>query len=103
MTHRATLIASMALAGCAMSPQYMAQQSNWDVCRFTMGGPHSVVAQQESARRGLDCRPYYGPITAQGQAQNAATQSFIQSTQPPQPLRCTSTAMGGGVTNTTCR
>jgi hypothetical protein len=91
------------LAGCAATPQQMAQQSNFDVCRFTMGGPHSAVAQNEAARRGLDCTPLYPAIAAQMQAQNAATANMLRALQPrpapsfPQPISCSSYRLGNRV------
>lgn len=78
------LIPLALLAGCAATPQQMAQQSNWDVCRFTMGGPHAQVAEYERQRRSLDCTPLYPAIAAQAQAQNAAVANFLRATQPQQ-------------------
>jgi hypothetical protein len=101
------LIPALLVAGCAATPQQMAQQSNWDVCRFTMGGPHSQVAQHEAQRRGLDCTPLYPAIAAQMQAQNAATANFIRSINPPpaqfpRQTNCTSYRIGNTV-QTDCR
>jgi hypothetical protein len=94
------------LAACAVTPQDMAQRSNWDVCRFTMGGPWSQTAQYEAQRRSLDCSPYYGPINAQMQRENAATSEYLQSLQrrrppPPQTINCQSYRVGNSV-QTTC-
>lgn len=100
-----TVFGAIALSGCAASPQFMAQQSNWDVCRFTMGGPHSGLAQSEAQRRGLNCASMYSAISAQNQAQTAATANLIRSMQPPpaqQPLSCTSRQVGNNV-QTDCR
>jgi hypothetical protein len=104
---RYTLIAAAMLAGCAATPQQMAQQSNWDVCRFTMGGPHSQVAQNEASRRGLDCAPLYPAIAAKMQAENAAIANFQRSINPPPaPLprqtNCTSYRVGNTI-QTDCR
>lgn len=76
-------LAAVLLAGCAATPEQMAQRSNWDVCRFTMGGPHAKVAESEAQRRGLDCQPLYPAISAQLQNQNAATANFLRSIKPP--------------------
>jgi hypothetical protein len=103
----ALFAAVAALAGCAATPQQMAQQSNWDVCRFTMGGPHSQVAEYERQRRGLDCTPYYPSIAAKLQAENAAVANYLRATQPPpaalppQQVNCTSRNVGGTV-QTSC-
>ncbi len=97
-----------ALSGCAMSPQSMAGESNFVVCRFTMGGPHSQVAQQEAQRRALDCAPLYGAIAAQNQAQNAATNNLVNALNPPaqvvpaQPRSCRSYRVGNDI-RTDCR
>jgi hypothetical protein len=102
------IIGVAALAGCAASPQQMAQRSDWDVCRFTMGGPSSSIAEQERQRRGLDCRPLYPAIAAHMQAQNAATANLIRSMTPPPPAQpagpvsCTSYRVGNQV-QTDCR
>ena len=105
------LLATLTLAGCAFSPEHMATRSNWDVCRFTMGGPHANVAQDEAQRRGLDCQPLYPAIAAQSQNQNAATANFINALNPPKPApvyrpaqqtHCTSTRSGDTV-QTHCR
>lgn len=102
----ATLTCAL-LAGCAFTPQQMARQSNYDVCRFTMGGPHSAVADAEARRRGLDCSSMYGAIAAQEQARNAATANFLRSINPPPrpapaPINCTSYRIGNTV-QTDCR
>jgi hypothetical protein len=103
----AILTAAALLAGCAATPQQMAQQSNYDVCRFTMGGPHSAVADAEARRRGLDCASMYGAISAQEGARNAATANFLRSINPPPrqqsaPLNCTSYRMGNSI-ETSCQ
>lgn len=54
---RAFAVSLVLLAGCASSPEYVARQSNWDVCRLTMGGPHSGAAEAEARARNLDCKP----------------------------------------------
>lgn len=99
---RLAILSAAVLAGCAATPQQMAQQSNYDVCRFTMGGPHSAVAEAEARRRGLDCSSMYGSIAAQEQARNAATANFLRSINPPPrpmpaPLNCTSYRQGNTV------
>jgi hypothetical protein len=101
---RSALFFLVILAGCASTPEQMAQQSNFDVCRFTTGGPHSAVADQEARRRGLDCQPYYPAIMQQQANQNAATQNLIRSMQQPvyqMPIRpsvnCTSYRAGNTV------
>jgi hypothetical protein len=95
-------LVSLALAGCAASPQHMAAQSNFDVCRFSMGGPHAAVADAEARSRGLDCTPYYPAINQRQANQNAATQNFIRSMQQPAPamrppVNCTSYRIGNTV------
>lgn len=100
------LLIPVLLAGCAATPQEMARQSNWDVCRFTMGGPHSQVAQNEAARRRLDCAPMYPAIAAKLQAENAAIANFQRTLNPPPVYRptvnCTSYRAGNTV-QTDCR
>lgn len=100
------LLPGLVLAGCAATPEQMAQRSNWDVCRFTMGGPHSLVAQHEAQRRGLDCAPLYPAIAAKLQAENAATANLINALQRPsppprQPISCSSHRAGNSV-HTNC-
>jgi hypothetical protein len=91
------------LAACAATPQQMAEQSNWDVCRYTMGGPHSRMAEAERQRRGLDCAPFYPAINAQLQRQNDAINQYRQSLQPapmappPRPTSCRSYRVGNQV------
>lgn len=104
---RLVALSVLVLSGCAASPEQMAGQSNYDVCRFTTGGPHAAVADAEARRRGLDCQPFYPAIMQQKAAQNAATQSWIRSTQQPvyqmpQPVNCTSYRIGNTV-QTQCR
>lgn len=103
---RLAILTAAVLAGCAATPQQMAQESNWNVCRFTMGGPHSQVAQQEAQRRGLDCTPLYPAIAAKLQAENAAVANFQRAINPPmQPFprqtNCTSYRMGNTI-QTSC-
>jgi hypothetical protein len=99
---RLALFSLVFLSGCAITPQQMAGRSNFDVCRFTMGGPHSAVADAEARQRGLDCQPYYGAIQQQQANQNAATQNYLRALQQPapamqRPLNCTSTRIGNTV------
>ena len=98
------ILAPLLLAGCAMSPQQMAAQSTFDVCRLGMGGPHSQVAQQEANRRGVDCAPYYGAILARQANENAATANIMRALNPPAPqviapqqTNCTSRRVGNTV------
>lgn len=85
---RIFLLMPVLLVACAATPEQMVQQSNYDVCRFTMGGPHSQVADYEARRRGLDCSTMYGAIAAREGARNAATANFINAINPPpQPMR----------------
>jgi hypothetical protein len=103
---RAFWIAPILLAGCASmsTPEYVARQSNWDVCRFTMGGPHARNAEVEAQRRGLDCRPYYGAIQQKNANDAAAIRSFQRAIAPPAPVfvpspsvNCTSHRAGNTV------
>jgi hypothetical protein len=89
------------LYGCA-TPEYVAGQSDWNVCRFTMGGPHARNAEAEAKRRGLDCRPYYGAIQQQKASEASAIQNYLRSTQPaamPAPAirNCRSVRVGNGI------
>jgi hypothetical protein len=98
-------LSALAIAGCA-SADYVAHQSNFDVCRLSMGGPHAQTADAEAARRGLDCRQYYGAINAQRANEAAAVNNFLRSTQPPPApsatTNCTSYRVGNTV-QTNCR
>lgn len=102
------LLLTAALSGCiTMSPQDMSRQSNWDVCRFTTGGPHSEVAEQVRQARGLDCRPYYPAIAAKMQADNAAIGNFLRAMRPapPPPISTPTycrTVRNGNIYNTVC-
>jgi hypothetical protein len=79
---RGSLVLVVLLAGCASSPEYVAEQSNFDVCRLTMGGPHARAAEHEAYNRGLNCAAMYPAIQARMQQENAATQQFIQTLTP---------------------
>lgn len=96
-------ISALILAGCA-GPIPADQVSNFDLCRYTMGGPYARSAEAEAARRGLDCRPYYGAIQQQQANQNAAMQQYLNTLQPrPSPaVNCTSYRVGNTV-QTDCR
>lgn len=103
------ILAAAMLAGCASTPQEMAQRSNYDVCRFTMGGPHSQVAHHEAQRRGLDCAPYYPAINARMANENAAVGNFLrqinppmQPIQPPRSMNCTSRRTSDNTVMTDC-
>lgn len=104
---RLSILSLVLAAGCASSPEYVAGQSNFNVCRLTMGGPHARAADAEAARRGLDCRQYYGAIQQQLANENAATNAAIRALQP-QPVRraaptnCTSYRVGNTI-QTDCR
>lgn len=92
--------ALVALAGCAMTPEQLSARSNWDVCRLSMTPAQGRVAEQEAQRRGLDCRPYYGPIQAQQANENAAIQNYLRSTQPapmPTPMNCRTVRIGNSL------
>jgi hypothetical protein len=99
----ALVVLAAALAGCATnSPEYVARQSNWDVCRLSMGGPHSSAAEAEAARRGLDCRPYYGAIQGQMQRESAVLQQMLAPRPAPAPaiapaMYCRSYRVGNSV------
>ncbi len=102
----AIFLAPLALAGCiTMAPHEMARQSNYDVCRFSMGGPHAAVADGEARSRGLDCSQMYGAITARERANNDAVNNYLRATRPPppaHPVNCTSYRVGNQI-ETTCR
>lgn len=104
---RIAVLLSALLAGCAATPEQMAQESNYTVCRFTMGGPHARVAEYERQRRSLDCAPYYGAIAAKLQAESAATSNLQRAIappprqRPPKPVECR-TVYSGNVANTQC-
>lgn len=90
---RLLLLAPLLLVGCAITPEQMAERSNIDVCRFTLGGPFAKIADAEVARRSLDCAPLYPVIAARMNAQNAATQNMLRNINqpaPPRPINCTS-------------
>jgi hypothetical protein len=102
------LAAVVTLAGCASSPDYVARQSNWDVCRLSMGGPHSAAAEVEARNRGVDCAPMYPAIQATEARRAAAAAQMLQSRpayqpyqaqpyQMPQQTTCTSYRVGNSV------
>lgn len=102
---RSVLLACLVLGGCASSPEYVARQSNFDVCRLTMGGPHSRAAEEEAARRGVDCRPLYPAISARQAQENAAVQQYINSTRPApiSPSKSCTTYRAGNTLQTDCQ
>lgn len=106
--HKIAIISVALLAGCASmsSEEYVAGRSNWDVCRLTMGGPHSRNAEIEAQRRGLNCAPLYQAISADEASRRAAAMQILQNRQRAQPMpayqmpqqtRCTSRAVGNTV------
>lgn len=105
MIRVSAIVGALLLAGCASSPEYVAGQSNFNVCRLTMGGPHARAADAEAARRGLDCRRYYGAIQQQLANENAATNAAIRALRPQPspapapraPVNCTSRRVGNTV------
>jgi hypothetical protein len=97
------LAIAMLLASCA-SPEYVANRSNWDVCRLSMGGPHARHAEAEAQRRGVDCRRFFGAIQQQQANENAATQNIQRALQPaprppapPRSVQCRSVVTGNTV------
>lgn len=104
---RLAALSLLVLAGCASSPDYVARQSNWDVCRLTMGGPHARAAEAEAARRGVDCQPLYPAIQGKMANENAATQNYLRSLQPaPSPFSAPATCQSyrvGNTVQTDCR
>jgi hypothetical protein len=59
MQHRTLCILALTfLAGCAATPEQAMQQTDWNICRATMGGVNQRVADNERRRRGLDCTPH---------------------------------------------
>jgi hypothetical protein len=86
MQHRTLCILALTfLAGCAATPEQAMQQTDWNICRATMGGVNQRVADNERRRRGLDCTPLYPAIAARMQAENEAIANFQRSIQP-QPV-----------------
>jgi hypothetical protein len=104
----AIVAAGLVLAGCASTPAE--QVSNWDICRYTMGGGDNArVAQREAQRRGLDCAPYYPAINAKLANENAAMNNFLRQINPPPPViqpprsvNCTSRRTSNNTVQTDC-
>lgn len=99
---RPLMILSLCLAGCASSPEYVARQSNWDVCRLTMGGPHSGAAEAEARARNLDCKPMYPAIQGKMAQENQATGQAIQQltpqpVYPARPATCRTVRIGNSL------
>jgi hypothetical protein len=99
----AIIAATAVLAGCGLTPEQMARQSDYQVCRFSTTPASGEVAHYEAQRRGLDCRPYYGVIQQQRANEAAAIQNFQRSLSPqpmpqmPMPINCTSYRTGNTV------
>ena len=75
-----TLLAPLLLAGCAaMTEAEFRAQSNFDICRLSMGGPYAAAADYVARERALNCTAYYGAITQRQQAENAV---MVQSQRP---------------------
>jgi hypothetical protein len=100
------IAAAVLLAGCAH--RQPSEVSNFDLCRYVMGGgQNGRIAEAEAARRGLDCAPYFPAIAAQRQSEaaalNQAAQYFAPRPAPlPQSMNCTSYRVGNTV-QTDCR
>lgn len=104
----AVAMLAVALGGCAttwqQSQDYVSRQSNWDVCRLTMGGPHSVMAQHEAGMRALNCAELYPAILARQAGQDAAVQNYINQINPPrQPQQVCTSQRVGDTFRTVCR
>lgn len=107
----AAMILLLALAGCAISPERMARQTDWEVCRLSMSQMQGAVAAAEAKQRGLDCAPLYPAIAAQEMATSAAMANMLHAAQPmfqrqpvyvpPPAINCTSQRFGTRV-DTTC-
>lgn len=103
-----SVVLAVSFAGCAMTPEKLAEMSEWDVCKATMGGPSAVTAQQEMQRRGLDCKPLYGAIVSQQasflQLYNAtmATSSPPAFVTPMPPVNCRSVRVSPTIVRTEC-
>jgi hypothetical protein len=108
--HKIAVVSVALLAGCASmsSEEYVASRSSWDVCRLTMGGPHSRNAEVEAQRRGLNCAPLYEAISADEASRRAAAMQILQNRQRapqpaayqmqvPQQTNCTSRMIAGTV------
>lgn len=99
-------LVALSLAGCAAPMVPVGTVSNFDLCIMTMrGGNDAMTAQEEAARRGVDCTAYYPAIQAQQARQDAAAQQFFNSLRRPPPpprVNCTSDRYGNR-THTTCR
>jgi hypothetical protein len=93
-------LVALLLVGCASSPEYVAQKSNFDVCRLTMRGPHARNAELEAQKRGLNCTAYYPAIQQQMANENAAIQNMQRALQPPPrpaATNCTSYRVGNTI------
>lgn len=110
MKHAAVAVAILTLlAGCAATQTPADQASNWDICKYTMGGGQNAqVADAERQRRGLDCAPYYPAIQQQRQNEAQAMQYAARYFAPrpaappiPRPIQCR-TVYSGNVANTYC-
>lgn len=110
MQHRTICILTLTLAGCAATQTDPRTVSNIDLCRYSLrGGQNAIVADNEAARRGLDCRTYYPAIQAENARQAQALQDtanyFNRPAPPiqhaPHPTTCTS-YIGGRVVTTNC-
>jgi hypothetical protein len=103
----ALVLLPILLYGCSATPEQVAAQSDYEVCRLTTVPVHANVAEQVRLRRGIDCVPYYPVIRARLEAQNAAINNMRAAIQPaPQqayqvpinrPMNCNSYRVGNSV------
>jgi hypothetical protein len=94
---RILMTAAVLLAGCA-TPVPPHQATNEDVCMNLTIPQYATTAQQEAARRGLDCRPFFAQREAQSRALNNAAQYFNRpAPQRQRPITCTSYRAGNTI------
>lgn len=110
----AILAAGLVLVGCASPQQLRAtvgSASNFQLCRAIMLAPSDVaeIARGEASRRQLDCGPYAAGILQNEQANNAATNAYVQrlltpapQLSPPRTTNCTSRRTSNNTIVTDC-
>lgn len=110
----AIVAAGLVLAGCASPEQLRASvggASNFQLCRAVMLAPSNVagIAREEAGRRRLDCGPYAAGVLQNEQANDAATNAYVQRLLTPAPMpapprttNCTSRRTSNNTVVTDC-
>lgn len=86
-----TTVLMITIVGCAGSPaalssatpQQLANESNYNICRAAFSNRATRALEQEVNRRQVDCRPYLEQAARDSAAMDASLESLRKSAEPP--------------------